>query len=183
MKIHLQNEFPEATTDGIGIRYSIYTQGCKGGLFGDCISNCKGCQNPETWSFDEDTPGSYWLEIDDLVEKMRESKLSWGKLTLCGGDPIWQAEACIELISKLKKIKPDFNVWAYSGLSYEYISKSANKENNWKDYLKAIDVLIDGPFLLDKRDISLSWRGSPNQRIIDVPKSLKSNEIILFEDF
>ena len=168
MKIHLQNEFPEATTDGIGIRYSIYTQGCRGGLFGDCISNCEGCQNPETWSFDKNAPGSYWLEVDELIEKMQKDKISWGKLTLCGGDPIWQAEACIELISKLKKLKPDFNVWVYSGLSFDYILKSANKENRWKEYLESIDVLIDGPFLLDKRDISLSWRGSPNQRIIDV---------------
>lgn len=181
MKIHLSAEYPEATTDGIGIRYSVYTQGCKGGLFGDCISNCKGCHNPETHSFDENAPGSYWITTDELVDKIQQHKFSWGKLTLCGGDPIWQVPACIELIDKLKKIKPDYNVWAYSGLSYEYIKNSANDENRWLEYLRYIDVLIDGPFLLEQRDITLAWRGSPNQRIIDVQKSLKNNKVVLEE--
>ena len=179
MKLHLNTEYPEATTDGLGIRYSIYTQGCRGGLWGDCIRNCNGCQNPETWSFDDDAPGSYWLETDELVEKIKASKLSYGKLTLCGGDPIWQAEACIELIDKLRANKPDYSVWAYTGLLYEFIIKHANAQNHWREYLEHIDVLIDGPFVLKQRDITLPWRGSPNQRVIDVKNTLKTGTVTL----
>jgi Organic radical activating enzymes len=182
MKIHLSTEYPESTTDGHGIRYSIYVQGCRGGLHGDCIRNCPGCHNPETWSFAKNAPGSYWLTIEDLVEKIRAHKLSWGKLTLCGGDPIWQVEECIELVKQLKKLKPDFNVWAYSGLSYDYILNSANEKNHWKEYLEMLDVLVDGPFLLKQRDITLPWRGSPNQRVIDIKKTTKKGKVVLVED-
>ena len=181
-KLHLQTEYPEQTTDGIGIRYSIYTQGCKGGLFGDCPSNCKGCQNPETWSFAPDAPGSYWLTVDQLIKKMQKYPLSWGKLTLCGGDPVWQAAACVELMQKLRAIKSDFNIWAYTGLTFEFIQAYADRTNRWAQYLEQIDVLVDGPFLLDQRDISLPWRGSPNQRLIDVPKTLKSGKIVIWQD-
>lgn len=179
MQLHLHTEYPEQTTDGLGIRYSIYVQGCRGGLFGDQISNCNGCHNPETWSFASDAPDSYWLELDELIQKMQKHPLSWGKLTLCGGDPIWQASACIELIKKLKESKSDFNVWAYTGLTFEYILENADSKNRWLEYLRGIDVLVDGPFLLSKRDISLSWRGSPNQRVIDVQKTLQQGKIIL----
>jgi len=179
MKLHLQTEYPEQTTDGPGIRYSIYTQGCKGGLFGDCIHNCKGCHNPETWSFAPDAPNSYWLDTDELIAKMQQYPLSWGKLTLCGGDPIWQAPACIELIKKLKKLKPNFHIIAYTGLTFEFICDHADKTNQWLEYLQNVDLLIDGPFLLEQRDITLPWRGSPNQRVVNVKKSLKQGKIVL----
>ena len=182
MLIQLANEFPEATTDGRGIRYSVYTQGCRGGWWGEnCIANCKGCQNPETWSFEKDAPGAYWIMVEELVEKIKKHKFSWGKLTLCGGDPIWQAEACIELVQRLRKEKVDYDVWAYTGLTYEYILKEANEENRWGEYLKCIDILVDGPFVVDKRDITLPWRGSGNQRVIDVRKSLRKGEVVVAE--
>lgn len=184
MKLHLSTEYPESTTDGVGIRYSIYTQGCRGGMFAPgVISNCKGCHNPETWSFAADAPGSYFVSTDALVEKMQRHKFSWGKLTLCGGDPIWQAPACIELIKKLKELKPDYNVWAYTGLKFEYILASADAKNRWREYLESIDVMIDGPFILAERDITLSWRGSTNQRVIDVRQTLKKGEITLVETY
>lgn len=181
MRLHLATEYPESTTDGLGIRYSIYVQGCRGGLFGDCIRNCTGCHNPETWSFADDAPGSYWVTTDELIKKMQGHKLSWGKLTLCGGDPIWQAPACIELVKKLRALKPDFNIWAYTGLTFEYIRSNIDPINQWQEYLENIDVLIDGPFMLARRDISLPWRGSSNQRVIDVKKTLKTGRIALSE--
>jgi anaerobic ribonucleoside-triphosphate reductase activating protein len=181
MKLHLAQEYPEQTTDGIGIRYAVYTQGCRGGLWGEQLNHCPGCHNPETHSCALDAPDSYFLDLDDLIKKMRGHKLSWGRLTLCGGDPIWQAPACIELITKLKKLKPDFNVWAYTGLTFEFIKKSSTAKNHWQKYLAALDVLVDGPFILSQRDISLPWRGSPNQRVINVPESLTTGKIVFSE--
>ena len=182
MNLHLSTEYPESTTDGAGIRYSVYTQGCRGGMFAPgVISNCKGCQNPETWSFAEDAPGSYFISTGDLVKKIQKHKFSWGRLTLCGGDPIWQAPACIELIQNLKQFKVDYNVWAYTGLKFEWILEKADAENRWREYLESIDVLIDGPFILSQRDITLPWRGSSNQRVIDVPATLKTGTVTLVE--
>ncbi|MCL2095181.1 anaerobic ribonucleoside-triphosphate reductase activating protein [Candidatus Saccharibacteria bacterium] len=165
MKLHLATEVPESITDGAGIRYSLYTQGCH--------LHCPGCHNPETWSFCPDAPGSYHLDTGDLITKIKKAKFSWGRLTLCGGDPIYQAPACIELIRRLKKLNPDYNVWAYTGLTFEHILEHADKENQWLEYLKCIDVLVDGPFILEQRDLTLPFRGSKNQRLIDVQRTIK----------
>ncbi|MCL2371318.1 anaerobic ribonucleoside-triphosphate reductase activating protein [Candidatus Saccharibacteria bacterium] len=172
MKFHLSTVFPESTADGLGIRYAIYTQGC--------YLHCKGCHNPETWSFCPDAPGSYFVDIDEIISDMKKHRFSWGRLTLCGGDPIYQAPACIELIKRLKKQNPKFNIWAYTGLTFEHIIEKASAENQWHEYLKQIDILVDGPFILSERDISLPWRGSNNQRLIDVQETLKSDQITLF---
>lgn len=148
----------ESIVDGLGVRLVVFCQGCHW--------HCEGCHNPGTWDFNAGTE----LTEDELVEEVlkRLTPLHRG-ITLSGGDPLDQAESVTEFLKKLKAVKPDLNVWCYTGYIYE----------NIKDYevLRFIDVLVDGPFVLKERDLSCAFRGSRNQRLINVRDTLASDEI------
>lgn len=149
-------------TNGKGIGLVFFVQGC--------LHHCKGCHNPETWDFNGGLEFTQEV-LNEIIDYFKKN-LQVTRLTLSGGDPIFNSEVALVVAKNIKEIRPDVKIWTYTGYLFEQI----------KEYhlLKYTDVLIDGPFILEKRDISLPFRGSSNQRIIDVKKSLEKGEIILY---
>ena len=152
----------ESTVDGSGIRFAIFTQGCS--------HNCPGCHNPQT----HDINGGEILEVDYIKELIKRNPLLKG-ITLTGGDPFNQVEPCTELAKFAHSIGLD--VWTYTGYTFEQITSGIIAFG--MNLLKETDVLVDGPFINSKRDLELLFRGSSNQRIIDVKKSLEAKYIVL----
>jgi anaerobic ribonucleoside-triphosphate reductase activating protein len=165
-RIKIANIIKESIVDGPGIRMVVFTQGC--------IHNCPDCHNPETHSFSK---GNY-MDIDKIVEMYKSNPLLDG-ITLSGGEPFLQSSNCSILANRIKGIGG--NVITYTGYTFEEIMKQANKNKGWKELLYATDILIDGPFQIDKRSLNLKFRGSTNQRIIDVGESLKKNKVVLVQ--
>ncbi|MDR1197011.1 MAG: radical SAM protein [Candidatus Nomurabacteria bacterium] len=143
--------------NGYGLRAVLWTQGCR--------QHCPGCQNPETW--DED--GGIVVKIDWVKDELRKLKGQAG-LTFCGGEPMLQPRAC-QIIADWARAEMGWNIWSFTGMIYEKLRAGGGPE--W-EFVKLLDVLIDGPFILDQRDISLKFRGSRNQRLLH----LKGGEII-----
>ena len=155
----------DSIVDGPGLRMVVWTQGCK--------HNCKGCHNPQTHSLN----GGYEVDTKDIINKMASLKLQQG-ITLSGGEPILQPAPLAEIAKEAHNINLD--VWSYTGFTFEELIDKNNPlyfEN--MELLKNVDVLVDGRFEINKRDISLLFRGSSNQRIIDVKKSLKYKTAML----
>lgn len=154
MDIKVAKILYETTTDGPGFRTSIYCQGCN--------HHCQGCHNPQTWDFN----GGTIYSVEELFNIINNEELS--NVTFSGGDPMFQVDAFTEL-AKMIKNKTNKTIWCYSGYTYEQI-----KENpKMKLILPFLDVLVDGPFIMEKRNTDLKFRGSENQRII----YLKNGEI------
>lgn len=151
----------ENYANGTGIRMVIWNQGCR--------VHCEKCHNPETW---EEHCGKYW-NIADLKEIIKINAPKHKGITLSGGDPFLQPEENKELAKYAHALGLD--VWAYCGLTFEQLLKDKDK----KDLLIECDVLVDGPFIYKLRDITLPFRGSSNQRIIDVQASLKAGKTII----
>lgn len=165
MKIRLSGIIEESIVDGPGIRFVIFTQGCP--------HNCEGCHNPETHSMN----GGYLEDIENIFAMFKRHPYMSG-LTLSGGEPFMQIDEILFIIKEFKKMYPTKNVVIYTGFEYENL---INKNDKINEILNLSDYLIDGKFILNKRDISLIFRGSSNQRIIDLKKSLKDNDIIIKE--
>ena len=157
----------DSIVDGPGLRTVLWTQGCS--------HHCKGCQNPQTWDFE----GGGLVPIDMVIDAIDELEYQDG-ITFSGGDPMFQPEAC-NIIAEHCKEK-GLNIWVYTGFTYEELMKLAKDKPIYLDFLKKIDVLVDGRFVMKERDLSLLFRGSRNQRLIDVPKTLESGEIVLFDE-
>lgn len=155
----------DSIVDGPGIRMSVFTQGC--------IHNCKGCHNPES----HDPNGGKIYDTDKIIKLAVENPLYDG-VTLTGGDPFYQPEACAEIAEGVKKL--GLNVWTFTGYTWEEIVESGNED--YMRLLRATDVLVDGKFEIDKRSLELKFKGSSNQRTIDVPKSLEQGKIVLWEE-
>lgn len=147
--------------NGPGLRAVIWTQGCR--------QHCPGCQNPETWDDSGDT--GTLVKIEDIKQGLRTFKGQTG-LTFCGGEPLLQAKACLE-IAKFAKEELGWDIWSFTGLILEKIPKNSEA---W-EFVKYIDALIDGPFILAERDLTLKFRGSRNQRLLH----LNRGEIISVE--
>ena len=150
----------DSIVDGPGIRTTIFSQGCP--------HHCPGCHNPETWAFGCGTP----LDTDSIVEIVRSNPLCRG-VTFSGGEPFAQAEAFTELAQALKTL--GYEVASYSGFTFEELLHGSEAQ---KKLLNSIDILIDGPFLLSEKSLEIAFRGSKNQRILDVPKSLAAGQAI-----
>ena len=135
--------------NGDGLRAVLWTQSCP--------IHCIGCQNPETWDYQK----GQLVKVDDIKKELATFKGQTG-LTFCGGEPFVQAKACKEIADWVRK-ELGWDVWSFSGFTYEII-KEYGKEP-W-ELLKSLDALIDGPFILAKRDLSLRFRGSRNQRLL-----------------
>lgn len=153
----------ESIVDGPGIRLTVFTQGCR--------HNCEGCHNPETHSFD----GGNMMDIEDILKQLKKNPLLDG-ITLSGGEPFEQASACAELAFEARKM--GLHVMTYTGYTFEYILKNEESRDGWKELLNNTQILVDGRFEISKKSIELRFRGSSNQRIIDVEKSLKNNEVV-----
>ncbi|MBQ6285789.1 MAG: anaerobic ribonucleoside-triphosphate reductase activating protein [Bacilli bacterium] len=157
----------DSIVDGPGLRAVLWTQGCH--------HQCKGCQNPQTWDFN----GGGLVPIEAVKEAIDELEYHTG-LTLSGGDPMYQVEACLEIIKYARN--KGLNIWVYTGFTWEEIIEMSKKKKVYMEFLKYVDVLVDGRFILEERDLSLLFRGSRNQRLIDVPKTLEKKEIILLDE-
>ncbi len=157
----------ESIVDGDGVRVVIFFSGCN--------HHCKGCHNPETHDFNAGKLFSTELQ-KQIAEYVRETPFISG-VTLSGGDPMYSAESIIPFLKELKSLSPASTIWVYSGFTYEEIVADPSMH----ELLQMCDVLVDGPFILEQRDITLSYRGSRNQRIIDVQASQKAGEIVLYQ--
>ena len=155
----------ESIVDGPGFRAVIWTQGCN--------HHCPGCHNPQTWSFQ----GGGLVPVSEVIEQIDNLKYHDG-ITFSGGDPMYQADACYEIAYHAKQ--KGLNIWCYTGFTYEELLALNNKDIN--NFLSVIDVLVDGPFIQSQRSLELLFRGSANQRLIDMNKTREQNIIILFDE-
>lgn len=157
MEIRVFGTANDSIVDGPGLRYALFVQGCK--------HNCKGCHNPESHPSD----GGTLRDTDEIFEEIKRNPLLDG-VTFSGGEPFLQAKALSELAGKIKAL--GLNLYVYSGFTFEELQKGANENNSWEDLLKQTDFLVDGKFEEDKKHYTLLFKGSENQRIIDVQASL-----------
>ncbi|MBR2519811.1 MAG: anaerobic ribonucleoside-triphosphate reductase activating protein [Selenomonadaceae bacterium] len=157
MQIRIAGLVPESFVDGDGIRFAIFFQGCK--------RNCEGCHNPETHSLD----GGKLIDTEEIISALKKNSLLDG-ITLTGGEPFLQIDAANELARAAKNF--GLSVWCYTGYTFEELDGDAQK------LLDNVDVLIDGEFVESLRDLELIFRGSSNQRIIDVKKSREQKKIV-----
>ena len=165
-KIRLSAVIGDSLVNGKGLRKAFFSQGCS--------HRCKGCFNEHTWSFD----GGQICDVDQLVQDtLRESYLSG--VTFTGGDPFEQPEPFGYMAEQFHK--HGVNIWAYTGYTFEELLELAKKDKNIKRMLNNIDVIVDGPFQENKMSDQVLYRGSYNQRIIDVPASLTQNRIIVLD--
>ena len=160
--------------NGEGIRVTLFVSGC--------THHCKNCFNPETWNFNYGN--EFTNEVEEQIIKMLEPDFVNG-LTLLGGEPMEPANQKA-LLPFLKKVREKFgdskNIWCYSGYVYDrdLLNPSRARCEVTDELLTNIDVLVDGPFVEALKNISLKFRGSSNQRVIDLKKSLKENKVILY---
>ena len=150
----------DSIVDGPGIRTTVFAQGCP--------HHCPGCHNPETWAFGCGTP----MEEDEILNIVAANPLCRG-VTFSGGEPFAQPEGFTTLARLLKR--RGYEVASYTGYTLEALLEGTAAQ---RELLKSIDVLIDGPFLLEQRSLEVCFRGSRNQRILDVPKSLAAGQAV-----
>ena len=151
------------SVDGPGLRTSVYLAGC--------AHHCPGCHNPQSW----DPAGGDDMSVEELMRV-----IAWNEapLTLSGGDPLAQPEQVLELVRRVKT-ELNINIWLYTGYTWEQIVA----DRRLADVVRWVDVVVEGPFILARRDITLHFRGSSNQRIIDVPASLASSSAVELVQF
>ncbi|MEG0181673.1 MAG: anaerobic ribonucleoside-triphosphate reductase activating protein [Terrisporobacter sp.] len=170
MKIRLASDLSyDSIVDGPGLRMVVWTQGC--------IHNCYGCHNPETHKLD----GGIIVDTDNIIKEINKLKLQKG-ITLSGGEPFLQTKA-LSIIAKQAK-NNNMDVWCYTGFKFEQLVDKSNPlyfDNI--NLLKNIDVLVDDKFNFDKKNLELIFRGSSNQRIIDVQRSLNNKIVVLKHEY
>ncbi len=161
--------------NGPGIRVSLFVSGC--------THHCKGCFNPETWNFNYGD--DFTAEVEDrIIEAMKPAYIKG--LSLLGGEPFepQNQEALLPFLRRVKAAYPDKTVWCYSGYDFEKDMLTGNL-GPWEithEMLTLIDVLVDGEFVLEKKNPNLRFRGSENQRVIRVADSLSSDTVVLWDD-
>ncbi|ALP88968.1 MULTISPECIES: anaerobic ribonucleoside-triphosphate reductase activating protein [Clostridium] len=156
----------ESLVNGPGIRRVFFSQGCK--------HNCKGCFNPDTHDFN----GGENRNMDELIESVLDNPMIKG-VTFSGGDPLEQAEKFAYMAKAFKN--NNLNIWCYTGYTYEYIREHKDENNGWNELLNNIDVLVDGKFEEENMQEGLKFRGSTNQRIIDIKESLNHGKIVTLD--
>ena len=160
--------------NGEGVRVSVFVSGCH--------HHCKGCFNECAWDFNY---GNKFTdkEIDQVIKYMDHDYIAG--LTLLGGEPLEKQnqEGLLPLVKKVKEKFPNKNIWCYTGFDFEkdVVGNMAENDETTKELLKYLDVVVDGKFEEDKKDIKLRFRGSSNQRILDVQESLKEHKPVKFE--
>jgi len=154
-KLRVAGIVKESVVDGPGLRYVIFTQGCP--------HNCIGCHNTNT----HDPQGGYDISLAELLASIKETKLIQG-VTFTGGEPFTQAATCAELARLIKHDCPELDILTYTGYYYEDLLALAKKNPGITELLQATDILIDGPFEINKKTFTLPFRGSSNQNIISL---------------
>ena len=161
--------------NGPGVRISLFVSGC--------THHCKGCFNEVAWDFDYGEPFTQQT-IRTILDMMKPGYIKG--LTLLGGEPFEPENQgpIVELLRQVKKADPQKSIWAFSGYLYEKIT--SHTLGDWavtQEFLSYLDVLVDGPFVEEKKNLALRFRGSENQRLIDMPATLASGKIVLWEDW
>ncbi|HPU42198.1 MAG TPA: anaerobic ribonucleoside-triphosphate reductase activating protein [Acetivibrio clariflavus] len=164
--IRIAGIIKESIVDGPGIRMVVFAQGCK--------HRCPGCHNPETHSFD----GGTLVTVDSIIDQAKKNPLLDG-ITFSGGEPFEQAEAFAVLAKEAKKL--NLNIVTYTGYTYEYIVENFLNFSGWEALLNETDILVDGRYEEDKRNLLLKFRGSENQRIIDIKRTKSENRIVVMD--
>lgn len=162
MKIRIADIVNDSIVDGPGLRLTVFVQGC--------IHNCKGCHNPQTHSLD----GGKIIDTEDIINAVKKNILLDG-ITFSGGEPFLQPEPLTEIAKEAKLL--GLNVITYTGFTFEELLEN----DDFRSLLNFSDYIIDGKFEEDKKSLSIKFRGSANQRIIDVKKSLSLNKAIITE--
>lgn len=162
--------------NGPGVRVSLFVSGC--------THHCKGCFNQVAWDFDYGQPFTQDT-VDQIISMLKPAYIRG--LTLLGGEPFEPQNqgAIVELLRQVKAKCPDKSIWAFSGYLFDRDILSG-RLGDWeitREYLSYLDVLVDGPFIEEKKNLSLRFRGSENQRLINVPASLASGQVVLWEDW
>lgn len=162
--------------NGPGVRVSLFVSGC--------THHCKGCFNEVAWDFDYGEPFTQET-IDSIIDMLRPAYIKG--LTLLGGEPFEPRNQgpIVELLRQVKRELPEKSIWAFSGYLFDedILSGRLGPWEVTEEYLSYLDVLVDGPFVESRKNLSLRFRGSENQRLIDVPASLKRGEIVLWNDW
>ena len=151
----------DTTVDGPGFRTSIY--------FAGCLHHCPGCHNPQSWNMHNGRE----MSIDEVMSKINAHQFA--DVTFTGGDPMYQADELIPLAKEIHKLGK--TIWCYTGFTFEQCF-----EDVWmNELLHNIDVLVDGPFIQELKNKDLPFRGSSNQQIVDIPRSLASGKVVEFD--
>ncbi len=170
MKFRCAGLTPESIVDGPGFRFTVWTQGCR--------HHCKGCHNPQTWDFE----GGFDADTDEVFAEIIKDPILDG-VTLSGGDPFFQAKPMAELARKIHAHDGGrMNVIAYTGFDFEYLLEHANEDNGFMELIRECDYIVDGRFILEERSLELKFRGSRNQRFIDVKRSLETGTTAALDD-
>jgi anaerobic ribonucleoside-triphosphate reductase activating protein len=167
MKIRLAGYAPESVVDGPGIRFVLFAQGCEHG--------CPGCHNPQT----HDKEGGDLVDIAEIFDRIKKAKLIRG-VTFSGGEPFLQPAPLAQLARQVKAL--GLGLVTFSGYRFEELYAMAARDKAVKDLLAASDILVDGKYIAAQRDISLAFRGSANQRLIDVPRSMLAGQAVLWDE-
>lgn len=162
MELRVAGIVRESVVDGPGFRYVIFAQGC--------IHKCNGCHNPDT----HDINGGYSVDADNIIREVVSNKYIDG-VTFSGGEPFMQVEKFIYIAQAIKKVNK--HIVCYTGYTFEQLINNKNKSNI--KLLSLIDILIDGPYIQELKDLSLCYRGSKNQRIIDVHRSISNGSVVI----
>ncbi len=155
----------ESIVDGPGVRAACFVQGCS--------HRCPGCHNPET----HDPAGGYSLEVDDLLRILSECRDIDG-VTISGGEPFEQSTAVAALAAGIRQ--QGYNLVIYSGYTFDYLLSMSREDRSIRIILESTWLLIDGPYRQGERDLTLPYRGSANQRIIDLPLSLRTGKPLIW---
>lgn len=166
MKIKLSGLVADSIVDGPGFRFTIFTQGCP--------HHCPGCHNPQTHDFE----GGRYADCDKIIEKIQQNKLIKG-VTFSGGEPFCQPEPCSYMANKLKPL--GYHLMCYTGYTFEQLLEMSQKDENIKKFLSLLNIIIDGRFILEQRSLELRFKGSKNQRTIDVQESIKQGRAVEVE--
>jgi anaerobic ribonucleoside-triphosphate reductase activating protein len=155
------------TLNGPGYRTVLFVAGCE--------HHCKGCHNPETWDPNGGKPFGK-KEVKEILTSLKDKYVTG--LTISGGDPLapYNIEEVSKLCKEVKLATPDKTIWVYTGYTYEELLKTSQLH-----YLECVDVLVDGPFMIDKKDNKYLYAGSTNQRRINIPETLRENRVVLWE--
>jgi len=170
MEIRIAGLAEESIVDGPGIRFTVFTQGC--------THHCKGCQNPQTHDFE----GGMIDDTDRIFDMIIKDPLLDG-VTFSGGEPFCQCSALLSLAEKIRGFKERrLNIISYTGYTFEQLMERGKTEPDCKALLEMLDYLVDGRFEEEKRSLELKFRGSSNQRFIDVQRSLKEGKAVEVDD-
>ena len=165
-ELRLAGVIRESIVDGPGWRFVVFTQGCP--------HHCEGCQNPQTHDFS----GGYLSNTEKLLREIKKDPLLAG-VTFSGGEPFCQAAPLALLARQVHEL--GLNVMTYSGWTFEELYQERNKREGWQELLEETDILVDGKFVLAEKSLALKFRGSRNQRIIDIKTSMREGQTIMLD--